>query len=82
MTADTQLESGRVYIYGLELACASACAPAAMPADEVAAMVNSQSPTGISSPWQVAEDPFANGTPNPAPCDQDAGGRRHWLLEC
>jgi hypothetical protein len=72
-----------VYVYAHGLVHCSACAPAAMGPEEVAAEVNRLHPTGISSPWQHSTDPeFANGGPNPSPCDQEPDARRHWLMAC
>jgi hypothetical protein len=72
-----------VYVYALGLVSCSACAPASMTPEEVAAAVNELEPTGISSPWTVSEDPeFATGQPNPAPCDQEPEARKHYLMDC
>ena len=72
-----------VYIYAHGLVACSACAPLAMTPEEIAAAVNAGNPTGISSPWRVSGEPeFAQGQPNPAPCDQEPDVRRHWLMEC
>jgi hypothetical protein len=82
MTTDTKVDDTSVYVYAHGLVHVSACAPVAMTHDQVAAAVNSQHPTGISSSWVVSDEPFADGTPNPVPCDQDPDGRRHYLLYC
>jgi hypothetical protein len=72
-----------VYVYALGLVHCSACAPVTMAADQIATAVNLKHPTGISSRWQVSDDPeFAQGAPNPAPCDQEPEARRHWLMVC
>lgn len=80
-TPAADLEDGRVYLYAHGLVYTSACAPAAMPPEQVEAAVNIESPTGISSCWSLADEPFADGTPNPGPCDQGPD-RRHYLLSC
>ncbi|HYF26553.1 MAG TPA: hypothetical protein VD931_12510 [Baekduia sp.] len=72
-----------VIIYSSGIIYTSACADAALTVEEVAAVVNDRSPTGISSPWRLAEAPtFVGGEPNPCPCEQHPDTRRHWLLAC
>lgn len=39
-------------------------------------------PTGISSRWQVADEPFQDGTPNGSPCPDNPTTHRHLLFEC
>jgi hypothetical protein len=83
MTESTQMEPGRVYVYGTGLIYTSACAPADMPPGDIEIAVNTQHPTGISSRWAMSDDEtFSTGEPNPAPCDQDPEGRHHYLLNC
>lgn len=81
MTTKEQLEPGRVYVFKVGLLYTAACAPAEMTPEQVGGAVNVEHPTGISSAWQVSEQPFEDG-PNPAPCADDPEGRLHWLLEC
>lgn len=76
---DMPLEDVRVYVHGLVYA--SVCAAADVPAEKVAATVNVTHPTGIAPQWHIASEPFADGSPNPNPCEQD-GSRVHWLLSC
>jgi hypothetical protein len=67
-----------VTIYAMGIITCSACAPATLTAGKVAAAVREQEPGA----WRISSDPeFADGTPNPGPCDTGPG-RRHWLLEC
>jgi hypothetical protein len=81
--AATKLDPDQVYVYAVGLVCTSACAPAGLSPEQVATAVNMESPTGIASAWTVSDDAeFADGTPHPAPCDQDPDGRRHYLLYC
>lgn len=68
-----------VYAEGM-LAC-SVCAAADLNADQVAELVNRLNPAGTTNGWGIADEPFATGSPNPCPCD-DNPGRRHWLLYC
>lgn len=77
------MPDGEVRVYACGLMLCSACAPAGMTPEQVAAAVNQEHPTGISSRWKVSSDPeFASGGPNPGPCDQEPDARRHWLMEC
>lgn len=40
-------------------------------------------PSGTSFGWQLSEDEkFANGQPNPCPCDQQPDTHTHYLFEC
>jgi hypothetical protein len=78
----TELDGSTVYLWGLTLVHVCACAPAAMPPDQVEAQVNTKTPTGIESPWQVDTEPVGDGAPNPRPCNSDPDGRLHYLMVC
>lgn len=74
--------TGRVVPYLVGLCSASVCVASDVDADELERAMNMLHPTGISSPWKVADDEtFANGSPNPCSCEQDAS-RTHYLLHC
>lgn len=47
---------------------------------EAAASLNLQRPTGVT-PWRIHPEPFADGSPNPSPCEHDPA-RRHVLFSC
>jgi hypothetical protein len=50
--------------------------------DEAATrQMNIDHPTGISSQWEIADEPFKDGTPNRSPCHDDPA-RRHLLFHC
>jgi len=70
-----------VEIYTQGLCYASACVEAGLTLEEIERAANIESPTGIKSRWAIAEGPFADGTPNPTPCENDAT-RKHVLLVC
>lgn len=76
-----QQSDDTVYVYAEGLYLCSVCAPAGMSREVVEAVVNSQNPSGISSPWRIADRQFRTGQPNPTPCDQH-GDRMHYLLSC
>lgn len=67
-----------VYSTGL---CYSSVCTTLSDKEEIAERMNMGHPTGISSRWQVATEPFKGGEPNPCPCP-DHPGRRHFLLVC
>jgi hypothetical protein len=67
--------------YAVGLCSASVCT--SLPDEEAAERLNAGHPTGISSRWEVAEEPtFADGTPNPQPCHDHPETHRHLLFHC
>jgi hypothetical protein len=71
-----------VVVYRVGICHASVCVPAAMAVADVLDAVNRQHPTGLDHGWTVSTDEtFANGPPNPCPCEQTPG-RVHRLLCC
>lgn len=71
-----------VRVYAMGLISLAACAPAEMTGEQVAAEVNTEAPTGISSQWQPSEEPFEGQDANPIPCNHEPEARCHWLMEC
>ena len=68
-------------VYSSGLCYCSVCTDLIDPA-EVAAETNRQNPTGLDRGWSISDDPtFANGQPNPCPCNHHEG-RQHFLLSC
>lgn len=65
--------------YSVGLCYASVCT--SLSDDETTARLNAERPTGIG-PWRIADEAFANGDPNPRPCDQNPGTHRHVLFNC
>jgi len=64
--------------YSVGLCYASVCTD-----DDDATMlasINLSHPTGVGE-WQIADEPFASGDPNPCPCNHDAA-KRHVLVVC
>lgn len=39
-------------------------------------------PAGTERGWQIADEPFADGTPNRLPCPQQPDTHRHLLMDC
>lgn len=79
----TTLQDERIYcIGGVGIVAVSVCAPKDTSCEAIEAWVNTESPTGISSPWAISDDEFADGHPNPCPCDQEPKARLHYLLNC
>lgn len=71
-----------IIVVGWGLVYLTICAPNAASISEIEATANWKHPTGIESTWQLSDDPtFANGMPNPCPCERTPG-RTHYLLNC
>ncbi|HEX6970501.1 MAG TPA: hypothetical protein VF174_17040 [Micromonosporaceae bacterium] len=67
--------------YAVGLCSASVCT--SLSDEEATERLNSEHPTGISSRWEVADDPtFSDGRPNPLPCDDYPDTHRHILFHC
>jgi hypothetical protein len=84
MSGDLRTIEGeaKVVVYAVGVVCASVCAPADWPREDVERAVNLDQPTGISSRWAISDDEtFSGGEPNPSPCHDD-NTRLHWLLNC
>lgn len=70
-----------VVVYSLGIVAASVCTDEEP--EEMLATVNAEYPTGISSEWQISDDPkFRGGESNPCPCEQNPKTHKHYLLEC
>jgi len=70
--------TGTVEPYSVGLCFASVCTD--LPPEEAAKVLNEMHPTGVS-PWVLANEDFADGTPNGVECPECAG-KRHWLFVC
>jgi hypothetical protein len=68
-----------VIIYSNGLVHCSVCAPIDMDREAVTDAVNAQHPTGVT-PWHISDEPFADGSPNPSPCNSGPG--LHYLFVC
>jgi hypothetical protein len=66
--------------YSVGLCYASVCT--SLPDDDAAQELNWKWPTGISSRWSVADEPFRDGSPNPTPCERNPETHRHVLFSC
>lgn len=76
------VEQETVVVYAIGLCTASVCAPSDMPVEDVAASLNRQHPTGITSQWAPSDDEtFRQGGPQPGPCNKHAD-RTHYLFQC
>lgn len=85
MTAADPYWQHEVLIYTEGLAAMSVCAPAYMPVEEVTAVVNRKRPVvpGTTLAWSPSGDThFADGLPQPGPCDKLPDLRRHYLFQC
>lgn len=75
-------KNGINYVGGWGLVTMSACVPKDMSRETIEKEVNLENPTGISSQWAITEDDFADGNPNPCPCDREPEDRLYYLLHC
>lgn len=67
-------------VYGYGLCYASVCS--SLPQDEVEHRMAADY-TGISSGWVLSSDAkFADGRPNPCPCDANPATHIHYLFNC
>lgn len=67
--------------YGVGVVAASVCTDLSI--EEATERLNSEYPTGISSAWEPDPAPtFADGTPNPSPCNDHPETRKHYLFHC
>lgn len=70
-----------VTVYALGLTHASVCT--SQPDEQTLATVDELYPTGLNHGWKISDDPaFADGKPNPCPCDHHPRTHRHVLLVC
>lgn len=72
--------NGTFTAYAVGLCYASACT--SLTDTKATVRMNTEHPTGISTTWQIADEPFQNGDPNGRPCDQQPGTHRHILFTC
>lgn len=83
-TAKAPTDDTSVFFIGEPGMCAMAvCAPATLSREQIAAEANSKNPTGIGSPWAVADaaDLTDYDGPYPVQCpDEDV--RRHYMMHC
>ncbi|MDQ5821949.1 MAG: hypothetical protein M3540_10960 [Actinomycetota bacterium] len=70
-----------IVTYTVGLCAMSVCAKNEVDRSDIEAHANREHPTGISSRWEITDEPFADGTPNPTPCNQESS-RSHYLLHC
>lgn len=66
--------------YAVGLVYASVCT--SLTDTEATSRINTEHPTGVSSWWEIADEPFASGDPNGRPCDQRPATHRHLLFTC
>lgn len=71
-----------IEIYEVGICYMSVCAPADWDEKDVENYANILSPSGVSHRWTKADEPFADGAPNPCWCDDSDKKRKHYLLSC
>ena len=83
-TAKPPTDDSSVFFIGEPGICTMAvCVPATLTRDQIAAEANAKTPTGIGSPWAVADavDLSDYDGPYPVQCP-DEDGRRHYMMHC
>ena len=50
--------------------------------DETAVRLNAEEPTGIDSPWSLADKEACKGAPNPVVCAECPTTHRHYVFTC
>ncbi len=83
-TAKPPTDDSSVFFIGEPgIVAMAVCAPAALTRKQVGAEVNAKNPTGIGSPWAVADATELTDYDGPYPVQcPDAGGRRHYMMHC
>ena len=67
--------------YAIGFVSASVCS--SLPIEETTERLNAEHPTGISSRWQLSDEPtFSGGEPNPCACNRWPDTHKHYLFEC
>jgi hypothetical protein len=79
---DTEMTSAEPTFtaYAVGLVCASVCT--SLSDTQATDLLNRQHPTGIDSPWRIADEPFATGEPNGCRCERNPQTHRHLLFTC
>lgn len=67
-------------VYANGLCYMSVCTT--LPPEKVEERANVENPTGTSTRWSIASEPFRDGAPNPHACERLPGTHRHYLLSC
>lgn len=69
-------------VYAIGLCSLGICVKKGFARDRIEESANLYHPTGISSRWEIADEDFADGNPNPSPCNTQPDEREHYLLHC
>ena len=70
-----------IAIYAVGLVCISCCADKSLSQEEIEAHVTALHPTGLDHGWEISDDSFRDGSPNPNQCKHEQD-KQHWLLKC
>ncbi len=74
-------EMEKITVYASGIVCMAVCVEVKTQREEIEREANRQLPTGIKSLWEITDESFDEGNPNPCPCN-DSPGRLHYLLHC
>ncbi len=68
-------------VYRLGFITMSVCVKKNMDRKDVESNANKEKPAGTESGWEISDQEFASGDPNPCICNKYPG-RIHYLLHC
>lgn len=69
-------------IYSKGLVAMSVCAGNEVTREELTTFINKEHPTGLEHGWTIVDEPFADGTANPHPCENSPTTNSHYLFTC
>lgn len=70
-----------IIIYGAGARCYKLCAHKDTTLSEITAFINKENPTGLGHDWELSDEAFFDGSPNPGDCGE-LSDRRHYLFKC
>lgn len=76
------VEEADVIAYSIGICSASVCVRKGLGRPDIETWMNLFHSTGIGSMWEITDDNFSNGDPNPCSCNIYPDSREHYLLHC
>lgn len=67
-------------VYSNGLIHCSVCSSLSL--EETVRRTNLENPTGTSSKWELHNEKFRTGQPNPCPCNDNPETHKHYLMVC
>jgi len=75
------METSTIDIYASGICYCSVCADREMSVLEITDILNHENPTGIERNWELSDEDFTSGEPNPSRCSGD-DRKQHYLFSC